>query len=133
MSLPNQFGSAAFVGITFGLVFTVASSGAVSMLGLHDEGEKKKSSYGTKPSPPSHIGGEGSQQIRQPADTPPKLSDTEQEKLDALLANLDSTDPDLGTLARQGWRDSPNTKRKRRSAAASQIDTILEEEDDDSL
>ena len=62
--------------------------------------------------------------------TTPLLDSSEQERLDALLSNLSSPDSDLGSLAVQGWRDSPNIKRKRRSAAASRIGTILEEEDD---
>ena len=129
----DQFGSAAFVGIAFGLVFTLTSSSIVSVLGLYNkpdsQEEKKQQPYGKLPAASNADDEEDSQGDRQ-EETPPRLAEFEQESLDALLANLDSQDSDLANLARQDWRDSSNTKRKGRSAAASRIGTILEEEDD---
>ncbi|KUI58870.1 hypothetical protein VP1G_06102 [Cytospora mali] len=128
------FGSAAFVGVAFGLIFTLTSTSIVSILGLYDKPdhqEKEKSPYAKpSPSPSPYIGDEDQEHYRQTGTPPLSLAEIEQESLETLLANLDSPDSDLGSLARQGWRDSPNTKRKRRSAAASRITTILEEDDD---
>ncbi|KUI71128.1 hypothetical protein VM1G_06627 [Cytospora mali] len=131
-----QFGSAAFVGVAFGLIFTLTSTSIVSVLGLYDKPDdhrekEKKSPYAKpSPSPSPHVGDEGQEDYRQAGTPPLSLAEIEQESLETLLASLESPDSDLGSLARQGWRDSPNTKRKRRSAAASRITTILEEDDD---
>lgn len=62
--------------------------------------------------------------------SPPALAGIEQQDLEALLARLDPPESDMGSMARTGWRDGPNTKRKRKSAAALRIGTILEEDDD---
>ncbi|ROW09048.1 hypothetical protein VMCG_02780 [Cytospora schulzeri] len=144
-----QFGSAAFVGIAFGLIFTLTTSGLSSILGLYDNSpdqNQKESPHHAKRdlSPYSNNNNndddyeeeEDHHDYRRESSPPPRLvgADVEQENLDALLARLDYTqDSDLGSLTTRrstGWRDSPNTKRKRRSAAALRIGTILEEDDD---
>lgn len=134
---PKQFGSAAFVGVTFGLILMLTSSSMFAILGLYDSPDEEKargrSSHGNNRLPPSpYIGGGDEEEagFHRQRPTTPLLDSSEQEKLDALLSNLSSPDSDLGGLAVQGWRDGPNIKRKRRSAAASRIGTILEEEDD---
>lgn len=119
------------MGVAFGLVFTLTSTGIVSILGLNDSNDSpdhQKKPY-ARPPPSLYMDEEDSQDYRE-AGPPSRLADKEQESLEALLANLESPDSDLGSLTMQAWRDSPNTKRKRRSAAALQFSTILEEDDD---
>ncbi|KAK7708499.1 hypothetical protein SLS64_006601 [Diaporthe eres] len=134
--LPRlEFGSAAFVGVTFGLILMLTSSSMFAILGLYDSPDEEKArgrSHGNRLPPSPYIGGGDEEEAgyHRQRPTTPLLDSSEQEKLDALLSNLSSPDSDLGSLAVQGWRDSPNIKRKRRSAAASRIGTILEEEDD---
>ncbi|ROW15432.1 hypothetical protein VPNG_02328 [Cytospora leucostoma] len=142
------FGSAAFVGITFGLIFTLTSSGIVSVLGLNDspdqdqDNKKKKTSYANSSSSP-YDHDQDAQERYEWSKSPPGIVDTKHEELQDLLrdldvdpkfeplwANIDSADSDLGSLTRRDWRDSPNSKRKRGSAAALRIGTILEEDDD---
>ena len=138
-SLPSkQFGSAAFVGVTFGLLLMLTSSSMFAVLGLYDSPDEEKARggrrpHGTRPFPQSpYVGDDEEAGLHRQRPTTPLLDSSEQDKLDALLSTLSSPDSDLGGLAMQGWRDSPNIKRKRRSAAASRIGigTILEEEDD---
>lgn len=57
--------------------------------------------------------------------------------IDSLLAGISSSPDSDNLLALAGWRDAPNTKRKRGSASrmgggagASRFSTILEEDDD---
>ncbi|POS74299.1 hypothetical protein DHEL01_v207307 [Diaporthe helianthi] len=143
----KQFGSAAFVGVTFGLILTLTSSSMFAVLGLYDDGDKKQENNA------KDAGGKGGEHRsdhhhhnhyadgdeeaglhrRNQGSTNPLLSGSEQDKLDALLSSLSYQDSDVGALALGGWRDSPNIKRKRRSAAALRIGTILEEDDDDSF
>lgn len=126
------------MGVTFGLILMLTSSSMFAILGLYDNPDEEKArgrSHGstTLPSSPYVRGGGGDEEeagFHRQRPTTPLLDSSEQERLDALLSNLSSPDSDLGSLAVQGWRDSPNIKRKRRSAAASRIGTILEEEDD---
>jgi hypothetical protein len=131
-----QFGSAAFVGVTFGLILMLTSSSMFAVLGLYDTPDEEKargarSCHRDRPFPSSpHVGDDEETGLHRHRPTTPLLDSSEQEKLDALLSNLSSPESDFGSLAMQGWRDSPNIKRKRRSAAASRIGTILEEEDD---
>lgn len=133
---PPQFGSAAFVGVTFGLILMLTSSSMFAILGLYDSPDEEKArgrSHGNRLPPSPYIGAGGDEEeagYHRQRPTTPLLDSCEQEKLDALLSNISSPDSDLGSLAAQGWRDGPNIKRKRRSAAASRIGTILEEEDD---
>lgn len=130
----KQFGSAAFVGVTFGLILMLTSSSMFAVLGLYDSPDEEKAkgrSHGNSPFAPSpYVGDEEEAGLHRHRPTTPLLDSSEQDKLDALLSNLSSPDSDLGGLAMQGWRDGPNIKRKRRSAAASRIGTILEEDDD---
>lgn len=125
------------MGVTFGLILMLTSSSMFAILGLYDNPDEEKArgkSHGsnTLPSSPYVRGGGDEEEagFHRQRPTTPLLDSSEQERLDALLSNLSSPDSDLGSLAVQGWRDSPNIKRKRRSAAASRIGTILEEEDD---
>lgn len=136
------------MGIAFGLIFTLTSSGISSVLGLYDspghhhhhhhhqeEEEEEGPYYAAKRRPSPYFdddegiprGDDGRR-----AGSPPRLPDIEQESLEALLARLDSPDSDLGSLAGTAWRDGgpSSTKRKKRSAAALRIGTILEEDDD---
>lgn len=134
-SPDDQFGSAAFVGIASGLIFTLTSSSISSILGLYDDspdhGKEKEPYYARRErDPPPYMDDEDPQGEDRQAGSPPRLADIERENLEALLARLDSPDSDLGSLTRTAWRDGPNTKRKRRSAAALRIGTILEEDDD---
>jgi hypothetical protein len=116
----------------------LTSSSMFAVLGLYDSPDEEKArggrrSHGTRPFPQSpYVGDEEEAGLHRQRPTAPLLDSSEQDKLDALLSTLSSPDSDLGGLAMQGWRDSPNIKRKRRSAAASRIGigTILEEEDD---
>ncbi|KAK7749897.1 hypothetical protein SLS53_000479 [Cytospora paraplurivora] len=143
-----EFGSAAFVGITFGLIFTLTSSGIVSILGLNDspdrdqDDNKKKTSYANSSSSP-YDHDQDAQERYGWTKSPSGIVDTEHDDLQSILgdldvdpkfeplwANIDSADSDLGSLTRRGWRDSPNSKRKRGPAAALRIGTILEEDDD---
>lgn len=121
------------MGVTFGLILMLTSSSMFAILGLYDRPDEEKargrSQDSRVPSPP-YVGDEEGAGFRRQQPTTPLLDSSEQDKLDALLSNLSSPDSDLGSLAMQGWRDSPNIRRKRRSAAASRIGTILEEEDD---
>lgn len=140
------FGSAAFVGIAFGLIFTLTSSGISSVLGLYEspdhrhQEEEEGPYYAAKRRPSPYIDdddegrgprGDDDDDDRR-AGSPPRLPDIEQESLEALLARLDSPDSDLGSLAGTAWRDGgpSSTKRKKRLAAALRIGTILEEDDD---
>ncbi|KAJ0117639.1 hypothetical protein J7T55_001838 [Diaporthe amygdali] len=127
------FGSAAFVGVTFGLILMLTSSSMFAILGLYDSpGDEKASRRPRNKLPASPYVDEDEEEARLQRQRPstPLLDGSDQEKLEALLSNLSSPDSDLGSLAMQGWRDGPNIKRKRRSAAASRIGTILEEDDD---
>lgn len=147
---PHKFGSAAFVGITFGLVFTLASSGIASVLGLNDgpddnqdnNKKKKETSYANSSSSP-YDHDQDAQERYGWTQSPPGAVDPEHGGLQAIFADLDvdprfeplwasidSADSDLGSLTRRGWRDGPNSKRNRGSAAALRIGTILEEDDD---
>lgn len=122
------------MGVTFGLILMLTSSSMFTILGLYDSPDEEKArgrSHGNRLPPSPYIGGDEEEAgfHRQRPNTP-LLDSSEQDKLDTLLSNLSSPDSDFGSLAVQGWRDSPNIKRKRRSAAASRIGTILEEEDD---
>lgn len=124
------------MGVTFGLILMLTSSSMFAILGLYDSPDEEKArgrSHGNRLPPSPYIGVGGDEEeagFHRQRPTTPLLDSCEQEKLDALLSNLSSPDSDLGSLAAQGWRDGPNIKRKRRSAAASRIGTILEEEDD---
>lgn len=120
------------MGITFGLILTLTSSSMFAILGLYDSPEVQKASRRShnRLSPSSCIDEEEEARLQRQRPTTPLLDSSEHDKLEALLSNLSSPDSDFGSLAMQGWRDSPNTKRKRRSAAASRIGIILEEEDD---
>lgn len=121
------------MGVTFGLILMLTSSSMFAILGLYDNPDEEKArgrSHGKRLPPSPYVGDEEEAGSHRRRPTTPLLDSSEQDKLDALLSNLSSPDSDLGSLAMQGWRDSPNIKRKRRSAAASRIGTILEEEDD---
>lgn len=118
------------MGVAFGLIFTLTSSGVSSILGLYDKPDHQKEKLHAKRDPPPRDDDEDAQGYQR-SSSPPRLPDIEQENLEALLARLDSPDSDLGSLTRTGWRDGPKTnKRQRRSAAALRIGTILEEDDD---
>lgn len=123
------------MGVTFGLILMLTSSSMFAILGLYDSPDEEKARGRIRDSRPpssSYAGGGDEEEagFHRQRPTTPLLDGSEQDKLDVLLSNLSSPDSDLGGLAVHGWRDSPNIKRKRRSAAASRIGTILEEEDD---
>lgn len=136
------------MGVTFGLILMLTSSSMFAVLGLYDRPDEEDAKLKGGVHRSFRGGGSGDGQLfgtahRYAGDeeeaglhrqyqrpTTPLLSGSEQEKLEALLSNISSPDSDLGGLGVQGWRDGPNIKRKRRSAAASRIGTILEEDDD---
>lgn len=127
------------MGVTFGFILMLTSSSMFAVLGLYDRPDEERARKGGKSLRGGdddeqlfarrHAGDEEEAGLHRQRPTTPLLSGSEQEKLEALLLNISSPDSDLGGV-QGGWRDGPNIKRKRRSAAASRIGTILEEDDD---
>lgn len=133
----------------FGIILKLTTSGLVNLLGLYDDpntlkDESQKQHHLKPSSSKSSLHTDEGYELSRPIT--PLTPGSEQRELELLLANLSSPDSDLGgreaTLAALtgsgGWRDRPNTKRKRRSASglgigglgSSRFHTILEEDDD---
>lgn len=126
----SQFGTAALIGLAAGLILTLSTSATFSLLGLYD-----------RPSPPMCSPDASAQHLQvsaQPKDeSRPNTPISPGADIDSLLAGISSSPDSDNLFALTGWRDAPNTKRKRMStsrmgggAGPSRFSTILEEDDD---
>lgn len=104
----------------------MTTSTTFALLGLYDS---------SGPKAPYSSPSRNTSQLSIPRTQPDAEDDDDDQKhLDALLAGISSSpesDHLIATLQGTGWRDSANTKRKRRSMNGGlRFGTILEEDDD---